>query len=101
MFAKNFFDFTIQGGLIENSGGIGLDYHLFNRKLTVSAEFFNFRDLYMRAFVRYNFMQGVYVIAGGDNLFGANSDVASSFVGAGIFITNDDLKMLASKVSFK
>jgi phospholipid/cholesterol/gamma-HCH transport system substrate-binding protein len=100
LFAKNFYDFTVKGGLIENSGGIGLDYFLLNRDLRISAEFFDFDDLYIRAFVRYNFMRGVYVMAGGDNLAEANDDVASAFFGAGIFITNDDLKMLASKVSF-
>jgi phospholipid/cholesterol/gamma-HCH transport system substrate-binding protein len=101
LFAKNFYDFTVKGGLIENAGGVGFDYHLFNRKLRLSAEFFDFSDLYIRAFVRYNFLHGVYVVAGGDNLAEAKGDVASGFFGAGIFITNDDLKLLASKVSFK
>lgn len=101
LFAKNFYDLTVKGGIIENAGGIGFDYHLLDRKLTASAEFFQFSDLYIRAFLRYNFAKGVYVIAGGDNLAEANNDVASAFFGAGIFITNDDLKMLASKVSFK
>ncbi len=101
LFAKNFYDFTIKGGIIENAGGIGLDYHLLDKKLTASAEFFQFSDLYIRAFLRYNFVKGVYVIAGGDNLAEANNDVSSAFFGAGIFITNDDLKMLASKVSFR
>lgn len=101
LFAKNFYDFTVKGGLIENSGGVGFDYYFLDRKFRLSAEFFDFRDLYIRTFVRYNVLQGVYLIAGGDNLAEANNDVASAFFGAGIFITNDDLKMLASKVSFK
>lgn len=101
LFAKNFYDFTVKGGLIENAGGIGFDYYMLDRNLRLSAEFFNFRDLYIRAFVRYNLLKGVYVVAGGDNLAGANNDIASAFFGAGIFITNDDLKMLASKVSFR
>jgi len=100
VFAKNFYDFTVKGGLIENAGGIGLDYHLFDKQLRFSAEFFDFRDLYMRAFVRYNFLKGVYVVAGADNILEAKDDSSSVFFGAGIFITNDDLKMLASKVSF-
>lgn len=101
LFAKNFYDFTVKGGLIENAGGVGFDYHLFNKKLQLSAEFFSFSDLYIRTYARYNFMKGVYVIAGGDNLAEAKGDVASGFFGAGLFITNDDLKMLASKVSFR
>jgi phospholipid/cholesterol/gamma-HCH transport system substrate-binding protein len=100
LFAKNFWDFTIKGGLIENSGGVGADYHLMNKKLRVSAEFFNFQEAQLRAFVRYNFFKGVYVVTGGDNLLSNDDGESSFFVGGGIFITNDDLKMFASKMSF-
>lgn len=100
LFAKNFWDFTLKGGLIENAGGIGMDYHLLNRQLRFSVEFFDFKEAQLRAFVRYNFFKGAYVIAGGDNILGNDEEDASAFIGAGIFITNDDLKMLASKVSF-
>ncbi len=100
LFAKNFWDLTVKGGIIENSGGVGFDYHLFDKRLRLSAEFFNFEDLQVRAFARYNFFKGVYMVAGGDNLLGAESEKSSAFIGAGLFITNDDLKLLASKVSF-
>ena len=100
LFAKNFYDFTIKGGLIENSGGVGFDYYLLNRDLRASIEFFEFDDLYARAFLRYNFFKGIYVVAGGDNLFSGGDTEFSAFMGAGLFLTNDDLKLLASKVSF-
>lgn len=100
LFAKNFWDFTVKGGVIENYGGVAFDYHLFGRKLLLSTEFFNFNELQIRAFARYNFFRGVYVIGGGDNLLGNDQGRSSAFIGAGLFITNDDLKMLASKVSF-
>lgn len=101
LFAKNFYDFTLKGGLIEDTGGFGVDYNMFDRQLQLSAEFFNFRDLYIRSFVRYNFMKGIYAIAGVDNLLGAEDRKASAFVGGGLFITNDDLKVLATKLSFR
>lgn len=100
LFAKNFWDFTVKGGIIENTGGVGLDYHLLAQKIRLSAEFFDFDDLNVRASLRYNFFKGVYAVAGGDNILGSKNEPASAFVGGGIFITNDDLKMLASKVSF-
>ena len=100
LFAKNFWDFTVKGGIIENSGGVGIDYHLLSKRLRFSAELFNFQSLQVRAFARYNFMKGIYMVAGGDNLLGADNEDPSAFIGAGLFITNDDLKMLASKVSF-
>lgn len=100
LFAKNFYDFTIKAGLIESAGGFGVDYYLFDRNLRMSAEFFDFRDLYIRSFLRYYFLKGVYITAGGDNLASSRGSVPSAFVGAGIFITNDDLKLLASRITF-
>lgn len=99
LFAKNFYDFTIKGGIMENSGGVGFDYYFLNRRLRLTLEAFDFSDLYVRAYARYNLMTGIYLIGGGDNIFGDKGE-PSSFVGAGLFITNDDLKALASKVSF-
>lgn len=98
LFAKNFYDFTLKGGLIENAGGFGLDYHLFNRQLRLSLEVFEFSDPYVRAFARYNFYKGLYINGGADNVLNRDKEF-STFIGAGLFITNDDLKILASKVS--
>ena len=101
LFAKNFWDFTIKGGIIQNFGGVGLDYRVLgNKNLVASAEFFNFNELQIRAFLRYNFFKGVYVIGGGDNLAGKGDTKASAFIGAGVFITNDDLKMFATRFTF-
>lgn len=97
LFAKNFYDFTVKGGLIENTGGLGIDYYLFRRDLKLSVEAFDFDEMVLRAYLRYNIFEGLYLIGGGDHL---GDDMRSTFIGAGIFITNDDLKFLASKVSF-
>jgi phospholipid/cholesterol/gamma-HCH transport system substrate-binding protein len=102
IFAKNFWDITLKGGIIENYGGVGIDYFPFGLKnLRLSTELYQFTDLQWRAFIRYNFFKGLYLIGGGDNLLSKDDRKASAFVGAGLFITNDDLKMLASKFSFK
>ncbi|RME16106.1 MAG: MCE family protein [Bdellovibrio sp.] len=98
LFAKNFYDFTIKGGLIENYGGVGVDYRLFRQSIRLSLEAFDFQNLNLRTFVRYSPIRGVYLIGGGDNVL--SSTEKNAFLGAGIFITNDDLKMLASKFSF-
>lgn len=100
LFAKNYHNFTVKGGLIENTGGVAFDMHLFDRKLTISSEFFDFDDLYIRTFARYNLLDGVYIIGGGDNLLSSGDSESSGFIGAGVFITNDDLKTLASFASF-
>ncbi len=99
LFAKNFYDFTLKGGLIESSGGFGIDYYLLSRKLRLSVEAFDFANLDIRAFGRYYFFKGFYLTAGVDNALNKDNQF-SSFVGAGLFITNDDLKVLATRLSF-
>ena len=99
LFAKNFYNFTLSGGLIESSGGLSIDYHLMERKLTLTGEFFEFGDLYVRTFARYEFFKGFYLLGGADNLLEADNLDFSFFLGGGIFITNDDLKNLISRVS--
>lgn len=97
LFAKNFYNFTIKGGLFESQAGVGFDYFV-TPDLQLSLEAFSFQDLHLRSFVRYNVFKGFYLVGGGDHL--ADSELRSSFLGAGLFITNDDLKVLATKVSF-
>ncbi len=99
LFAKNFYDFTLKGGLIESTGGFGIDYFLFDRHLRLSVEAFDFSNLDIRTFAKYNFFKGLYVAAGADNLLNKDHQF-STFVGAGLFITNDDLKILATRLSF-
>ncbi len=99
VFAKNFYDFTVKGGLIESSGGFGIDYHMLNNRLTLSSEFFNLQNIYIRLFAKYAITKGIYVLGGGDNLANSDQSTANWFVGAGIFITNDDLKALAARIS--
>ena len=99
LFAKGFHDLTVKGGIIENSGGVGFDYYLMNQRLRFSVEAFDFDDIYLRSFIRYNFFKGVYLVGGGDNMLSSESD-GGAFLGAGIFLTNEDLKFFASKFSF-
>jgi len=99
LFAKNFYDFTIKAGLIENSGGFGMDYHLFNRKLRFSVEAFNLEKTNLRVSARYDLFYGLYVMAGQQDMLDKES-TRSSYLGAGLFLTNDDLKLLLTKSPF-
>jgi phospholipid/cholesterol/gamma-HCH transport system substrate-binding protein len=100
LFAKNFYDFTVKGGVIENTGGLALEYSLFKRALKFSVEAFDFAHVNVRASARYNIYSGIYVNAGGENLASQGSNSVNPFVGAGLFLTNDDLKLLLTKVPF-
>lgn len=99
LYGMNFWDFTIRGGIIEDRGGLGVDYNFFRRKLRLSAEAFDFDKTNLRFNVRYNLMWGIYVQAGIDDALD-NNKRQSGYLGAGLFLTNDDLKLLLTKASF-
>lgn len=99
LFAKSFWDLTLRGGLIENSGGFGVDYHFFRRKLKFSLEAFDFSKTNLRSSLSYSVYRGVYV-TGGINDALDKSGARSGYLGAGIFLTNDDLKLLLTKSPF-
>ena len=100
LFAKNFYDFTVKGGIMENTGGVGLDYSMFKRKFKLSLEAFDFAKVNVRASARLSVYSGIYVNAGGENLAAQGGLPSSPFVGAGLFLTNDDLKLLLTKLPF-
>lgn len=99
LFAKNFWDVTLKGGVIESTGGAAIDYYLFRRNMRISLEAFDFANLNLRASARYNLFHGIFLNVGGEDILG-NGGRASAFVGAGIFLTNDDLRLLMARMPF-
>lgn len=99
LFGKNFWNLTVRGGLMENSGGVGVDYHLFRKRLRLSVDLFDFKNTQIRTTVRYNFWSGLYLNAGMEDMAGKYGQ-ATPFVGAGLFLTNDDLRLLLTTGPF-
>ncbi len=98
--AKRYYDMVIRGGIIESSGGFGLDYNLFddNLKLSVDAYDFNNNDnIHMKAYAQLNLMKHLIVTAGYDDFVKRDTD-PSYFFGAGFTFTDDDLKYLLTSV---
>ena len=95
----------MRAGIIQSTGGFGVDYNFFNKKLTFSSEVFGFgrpEGVDVRVYARYKFYSAFYVIAGGDDLLNkGNGNLdgtsAAGFIGAGLDFTDDDLKLLLSK----
>ncbi len=99
-FAKNFYDFSLRGGLMEDTGGIGLDYKFLpNRRAMASIDAYDFSTVQLRANVSYRFKYGLYVMAGYNDILN-KKNVQSAFAGAGFFLTNDDLKLLLTRSPF-
>lgn len=99
LFAKNFFDWTLRGGLIEDTGGIGIDYKMFHDDLKMSMDAYDFQKMQLRASINYRLKHGFYLIGGYNDIMNKR-DANAAFVGAGLFLTNDDLKLLLSRSPF-
>jgi phospholipid/cholesterol/gamma-HCH transport system substrate-binding protein len=99
LFAKNFYDFTVRGGMIENSGGVGVDYRFFRNRLQFTTEAFQFSKLNLRTSLTYHIVKGVYVTGGIFDALNKN-DGYSNYIGAGLSFTNDDMKYLMTRMPF-
>lgn len=96
---------ALRAGLIESTGGVGLDYYMFNDKLKLSAEAFdmndNFKDkgnknAHLKATAQYSFFRNFFISAGYDNPL--NSDRDNVFIGAGFTFDDEDLKYILKSV---
>ena len=99
IFAKNFYDLTLKGGLIESKGGVGMDYYFMRRKLRATVEAFGFDKTNLRAGLAYSFYRGLYLSGGINDALNKNSS-QSGYLGAGILLTNDDLKLAVTRLAF-
>lgn len=99
LFAKSFYNFTIKGGVLESTGGVAGEYEMLKKRLKLSVEAFDFTNFNLRISARYNIMTGLYVMAGGEDILSQIGN-SSAFIGAGLSITNDDLKLLLARMPF-
>lgn len=97
IFAKNFYNLTLKGGLIQSSGGFGVDYHLYRERLSLSMEMFDFGDPNLRLFATWRPLKGFYLIGGGDSILQRDSRDFNPFVGGGLTVTNDDINIFAAQ----
>lgn len=94
-FAKRLYMFTGRIGLIENAGGVGLDIHLFDDSLEISADLFDFDSNVwprLRLDAMYTFFTHLYVAAGIDEVL--NEELTDAFVSIGLTFNDEDLKAI-------
>jgi phospholipid/cholesterol/gamma-HCH transport system substrate-binding protein len=101
--AKKFYDFTLRAGLIESTGGAGLDYDHGPFGLHFSA--FDFTsggndNPHLKGWGTVNVTKGLYFLAGVDD-FISKRHGPDWFVGFGIRFLDDDIKSLLGAFSLK
>ena len=93
--AKRWSNVALRGGLFESTGGAGADWYVWDDRVRLFFEAFDFDDkdpAHLKAGVRVNVLSNFYLTGGVDD-FASGKDRAG-FVGAGLFFTDDDLKFL-------
>lgn len=96
LFAQRFYDLTIKAGLIRSSGGFGAEYFLFRDHLSLGADLFDFsrpENLHMRGYAALHLFKILHITGGVDDIFNGNKR-RNYFAGAGIMLTDNDLKAL-------
>jgi phospholipid/cholesterol/gamma-HCH transport system substrate-binding protein len=98
-FAKEYHFLTGRFGIIEGAGGFGGNARLFDDKLDVAADLFDFgtdENPRLRVRLAYEFFRRMYVVGGLDDVvnFRAEQPGEAFFLGASLRFTDNDLKAL-------
>jgi phospholipid/cholesterol/gamma-HCH transport system substrate-binding protein len=97
LFGKTFWDLSVKGGVIENTGGVGFEYSFLRNRAKFEVDAFDFTNMNLRARLQYNIWRGLYVATGINDILD-NKKLYSNYIGAGLFLTNDDMKLLLTKL---
>jgi len=97
LFGKTFWDVSVKGGVIENTGGVGFEYSFLRSRAKFEVDAFDFTNMNLRARLQYNLWRGIYVTGGVNDIMN-NKRLYSNYIGAGLLLTNDDMKLLLAKI---
>lgn len=92
-FAKSWYFLTGRFGIMENTGGLGLDFNFFQDRLNFQFDLFDFTmNTYprLRGVVEWEILKHLFLAGGADDLL--NDAYRDYFVSLGIRFTDDDLK---------
>jgi phospholipid/cholesterol/gamma-HCH transport system substrate-binding protein len=99
--AKRWNDMILRGGLIESSGGFGMDYFLWDERIKLSFDAFDLGSddrAHLKAGANLYFLKNFYLTAGYDDFISKVDKNRSFFGGLGFYFTDQDLKYLFSSV---
>lgn len=92
-FAKRWHFLTFRYGIMESTGGFGVDVTLLEDALRFKFDIFDFDFSHLprvRLLAAWNFIENVYIAAGVDDML--NGDSRDYFLGLGVNFTDNDIK---------
>ncbi|MBW2318498.1 MAG: MCE family protein [Deltaproteobacteria bacterium] len=96
--AKRYYDLGLRGGLFESTGGVAADYYMYDDRLVLSMEAFDFdpdKNPHLKFKVDFTPFHYLYVTGGFDD-FISDEGNESVFIGLGLHFSDQDLKTLLS-----
>ena len=101
-YGKRFDNLLIRGGIIESTGGIGVDYFLDKDRIKLSGEIYDFNAIndirgdnpHLTLKAKYLYLKHIQFIGGVDNIL--NQDARKFFLGVGVSFKDNDLKTILS-----
>lgn len=95
--AKRWGDWALRGGLFESTGGAAVDYYLWDDRVELYFEAFDFDDddpPHLKTGAKLYFLKNFYLTAGLDDALAEDGDDRAVFGGVGLYFTDEDLKYL-------
>ncbi len=103
--ARKFSGLTVKGGVIESTGGLGLDYELLKNRLTVGVDAWDFsrRDLppHLKLYGNYDIVKNLFVTGGVDDVLATERNLRTLFLGFGIKFADEDIKTVLGAIPIK
>jgi len=102
---KRYDNVLLRGGIIDSTGGVGIDYFMDKDKIRLSGEVYDFNavndirgsNAHARVQATYQMYNHINLYAGYDNFL--NKEAANLFLGLGIAFSDNDLKTILSSGS--
>ncbi|MDH3383794.1 MAG: MCE family protein [Deltaproteobacteria bacterium] len=105
MVAKRFSALTVRGGVMESTGGVGLDYHLMKDRLSISVDAFDFsredQPPHLKVFGTYDIVKNFFITGGMDDILNDDTNFRTLFFGFGIKFADEDLKTVLGAVPIR
>lgn len=105
LIARRFSGLTVKGGLVESTGGLGLDYELLKDRLTLGADAWDFsrKDLppHLKLYGNYDIVKNLFVTGGVDDVLATERNLRTLFLGFGIKFADEDIKTVLGAVPIK
>jgi phospholipid/cholesterol/gamma-HCH transport system substrate-binding protein len=106
LIARRFSGVTLKGGVMESTGGLGLEYELLKNRLTLGLDAFDFsreNDLppHLKLYGNYDIFKNLFVTGGVDDLIASERNLRTLFLGFGIKFADEDIKTVIGAVPIK